>query len=122
MTIQQALDRADEIKPNAIPSTTKTAWLASLDGRIAANIFLMSVPDIRNFSYSYPEDADVELLVYPPHDELYPLYLAAKIDEANGEYDKYANSSAIYNAAYTDFARWFATVYAPAQGYDRRRW
>ena len=42
--------------------------------------------------------ANTELLVYPPHDKLYRTYLLAMIDFANGEYTKYNNSIAMFNA------------------------
>ena len=67
--------------------------------------------------YVYPEDLETELLVGPPHDDIYTLYLQAKIDEANGEYNKYSNTMQIYNEYYGTFLRWFCGLYDPVQGY-----
>jgi len=61
---------------------------------------------------------DVELLVKYPHDKIYGAYLIAKVDFANGEYDKYANTMTMFNAFWGEFSRWFARVYCPA---GRRR-
>lgn len=59
-----------------------------------------------------------ELLVEPPHSKLYAEYLMARIDYANGEYDKYQNSMQMFNAFWGEFMRWFARTYCPA---GRRR-
>ena len=62
---------------------------------------------------------DVELLVEPPHSKLYAEYVMARIDYANGEYDKYDNSMQMFNAFWGEFSRWFARVYAPADRHMR---
>ncbi len=55
-----------------------------------------------------------ELLVEPPHSKLYAEYVMARIDYANGEYDKYENSMQMFNAFWGEFSRWFARMYRPA--------
>ena len=54
------------------------------------------------------------LLVEPPHCKIYPEYIMARIDYANGEYDKYANTMQMFNAFWGEFSRWFARMYRPA--------
>lgn len=117
MKIREAIEQADDVKPNAFDQKTKAAWLNALEGRIAAEVFLMAPAEIRQLRYHLPEDLETELLVTAPHDDIYTLWLAAKIDEANGEYDKYQNTMQIYNGHYGSFLRWFAAVYDPVQGY-----
>lgn len=117
MTIQDAIRRVDDIKPNSFTDETKLKWLSDLEGRLALDVFLLAGVELRYFQYAYPGGMDAELLVQPPHDDIYTAYLAAKIDEANGEYELYQNSMAAYNGLYGDFARWFARTYEPAQGY-----
>ena len=41
-------------------------------------------------------------------------YLEARVDYANGEYDKYQNTMQMFNAFFGEFVRWFATIYSPA--------
>jgi len=55
-----------------------------------------------------------ELLVEPPHSKLYAEYILARIDYANGEYDKYENSMQMFNAFWGEFMRWFARTHCPA--------
>ena len=120
MTIGKVIERVDAVKPNAFDSETKVEWLNALEGRIAADVFLMAAEEIVQLHYSWPADQDTELLVASPHDDIYGLWLQAKIDEANGEYNKYQNTMQIYNEHFGDFVRWFASTYEPAQGYERR--
>lgn len=117
MKLREIIERVDEIKPNAFSSTVKTEWLNALEGRIAADVLLLAPAEIGQLRYSYQEDRETELLVSPPHDDIYVLWLQAKIDEANGEYNKYQNTMQIYNEHYGNFVRWFASTWEPAQGY-----
>ena len=115
MTYRDVIRRADEEKPNAFSDQTKMAWVSALDGRLAANIFLMDVECIRKLKRECTSELDEELLVTWPHDDLYVFWLEAMIDRANGEDDRYQNSMQLYNAAYSDFVTWFARSYEPAQ-------
>ena len=105
------------MKPNAFSEETKFQWLRRLEGRLQAEVFLMAPAQIRELDLQYPADMERELLVDPPYDDLYPLYLEARIDAENGEYNKYADSMTIYNSAYTAFVCWFCQLYDPAEGY-----
>lgn len=117
MTIQDVIDLVDEVKPNAFTSKVKLAWISALEGRLAADVFLLAPVEIAALQYQYPDDLNTELLVAPPHDDIYALYLQAKIDEGNGEYNKYQNTMQIYNGYFGSFLRWFAGLYDPVQGY-----
>lgn len=117
MKIREVIERVDTIKPNAFPAQAKLDCLNALEGRLAASVFLLAPAEIRRLKYSWPEDKETELLVDAPHDDIYLLWLQAKIDEWNGEYNKYTNTMAIYNEHYGTFLRWFAQLYDPVQGY-----
>ncbi len=117
MTIREAIAQARDVTPDAFDEETLFNWINTLEGQLASKVFLMAPEEVRQLQYSYPEDLDTELLVEAPYDEMYPMYLKAKVDAANGEYNKYANSMAIYNGAYTGFVCWFCQLYDPAQGY-----
>ena len=117
MRIREAIEHVDEVKPNAFGDKAKVFWLNALEGRIAADVLLLAPVEVQQLQYRLPEDLETELLVTAPHDDIYTLWLAAKIDEANGEYDRYQNTMQIYNEHYGNFLRWFASAYDPAQGY-----
>lgn len=116
MKLSEAIRRADDIKPNAFSTETKTAWLNEVEGMVQTEIFLWASEQI--IVYDPAADAEAELLVAPPHDKLYPAYLAAMIDYANGEYKKYQNSMQMFNSMYREFMRWFATYYRPADTHE----
>ena len=63
----------------------------------------------------YGEDADLttELLVPAPYDDIYIRWLESQIDYTNGEYGKYNNSIAMYNAAYTAYANYYNRTHMP---------
>jgi hypothetical protein len=60
------------------------------------------------------DGSSCEPLAEPPHDKIYAEYIIARIDYANGEYDKYDNSMRMFNSFWSEFSRWFARMYRPA--------
>lgn len=112
VTLSQVIQRVDEIKPNAFSNETKTTWLNECEGLVQTEVLLWANEEI--VVYDYTADKDKELLVSPPHDKLYWAYLAAMIDFANGEYNKYQNTMQLFNSYFGEFMRWFANLYRPA--------
>ena len=112
MKLGKIIQLVDDIKPNAFSNETKTAWINEVEGMVQTQVFLFASEDI--ITYDYETNADTEMLVAAPHDKLYWTYLAAMIDFANGEYNKYANTMELFNANFGEFMRWFANTYRPA--------
>lgn len=115
MTVEQVIQMADETKPNAFSNETKTAWLNEVEGMVQTEAFLFAPEEV--IQYDYTKDKDKELLVNAPHDKIYVAYLTARIDFANGEYNKYQNTMQMFNSFYGEFMRWYATRYQPADAY-----
>ena len=103
MTVIEAVNRIDSVKPNNYTQADKVAWLSQLDGRVKAEII------------DTHEDTPLgtALLVPYPYDELYPLWLEARIDYANSEYTRYNNSMAMFNTAYADYERYYNRTHMP---------
>lgn len=117
MTLSEVITIVDGIKPNAFTEEDKTRWINEVEGNVQIDVFLLSPDDVK--TYKWEDDKNCTLLVAPPHDKIYEAYLAAKIDYANGEYNKYQNTYQMYNAFFTEFAAWFAETYRPADfGYE----
>lgn len=106
MTLQKALAMADLVRPNPFDEETKTAWLNEVEGVIGTEVLNLAADAVP--VYTYADDAEKTLAITPPHDKLYYLYLCAMIDQALGEIDRYENSMALYNAAESEFAKWYA--------------
>lgn len=112
MTIGQMIDKADKVATNAFSRESKLDWLAELDGKIALDVMLMSIGDVRGMRFS----EETELLVGFPHENMYILWLSAQIHLMNEDYERYQNVMEAYNASYNNFVNWFLRTYEPAQG------
>lgn len=117
MTLQQIYDYVDEIKPNAFSDQTKTIWMNEIEGKVQTEVFLLNEAECRE--YAWPDDQNTVPLVEPPHSKIYGEYIIARIDYANGEYDKYQNTMQMFNAFWGEFCRWFATRYRPADRWGK---
>lgn len=60
------------------------------------------------------DGTETVLMVRPPHDKIYAAYLVAQIDFGNGEYNKYQNSLAMFNAYWGEYCRWYSRTFRPA--------
>ncbi len=111
MTVNQVINRVNRVKPNAFAFIDKARWISEVEGMIQTEVMLLAPAEVVTYGSG---SGKCELLVPPPWDKLYESYLVARIDFANGEYDKYANTSAMFNKHYEEFTRWFADTYRPA--------
>lgn len=114
-TFKEIISRVNEMKPNVFSQQTKLNWLTSLNGKLAADIFLMDIKEIRALPQG-DEALDSQPLVGFPHEEIYEEYLIAKIDAANGEAREYQNRMQVYDSYYSNFVTWFKATYDPVQG------
>ena len=112
MTIAKVLAAADAVKPNAFSEEVKLQWINEAEGMVQTDVLLRAIDDV--VTYEWPTDENTELLVKPPHDKLYLAYLIAMIDFTNGEYNKYANTVAMFNTHLSEYAAWFQRTYRPA--------
>ena len=118
MTVQQAINYLDGVKPNAFSQEVKLRWLSAVEGRLANEVFLMAPEEAEETCAFTAADLSKELLVGLPYDDLYTWWLQAQVDLHNGEYDRAQNTMAVFNALWSQFVCWFAQRYDPAQGYE----
>lgn len=119
MKVEEVIDRVNTLKPHPYDPETLIQWLNECEGMVQTRVMLMAPAEI--VRYTWPECKEWDLLADPPHDKLYPSYVMAMIDYHNGEYGKYQNSMAMFNAQFGEFSKWFATVYRPADNDVERR-
>lgn len=112
--IKNVIAYADDIKPNRFSESTKVQWLNEAEGYIQTDVMMIALADI--VQYDPAVHMDTELLVKPPHDKLYAVYLCAMIDFANGEYDKYNNTMQMYNEFLGEYIKWYTMNFRPADG------
>lgn len=118
MTLGEAISRLDELKPNGFSRGQKIFWLSALDATVKKEIIDSHEGGAEIVFAPYDERSADEtgLLVQAPYDEVYLRYLEAQIDYANGEYDRFNNSNAMYAAAYTAFSRAYNRSHMPIGG------
>lgn len=110
-TINQTIEKAMKIHPDAIDDCTKSRWISELDGKISRETMHKN-----NFEgYSFPEDGDRELLVKHPYDNIYELYLIAMSDFFSGELASYSASAILFEQAYSEFRKNYLRNNMPPQ-------
>lgn len=115
MTISDAINRADSLKPNDYSQEEKVRWLSELDHHIFNEIITTHESDVVPTFTDYTIDTDAEtvLLAPAPYDEMYIHWLNSKIDLHNGETVKYNNESAVYNSYYTQYSNFYNRTHKP---------
>lgn len=99
MTVQDCIDYVDSIEPNAYTNAQKTGWLNEVEGKVYTQLFLVQ---------PYEFKAVNQALALPaPYDRMYSRYLQAMIHYADGEYNRYQNSYAMFNEVWAEANRWF---------------
>ena len=122
ITLGELIAEVRALKPGcAFDDKQLLSWVNEIEGMVQTEVMLLSVDDLVIYGETQCEEHDAdegcmthELLVAFPHSKLYRSYLMAMIDFANGEYDKYQNSMAMFNAHWSEFVKWFARNYRPA--------
>lgn len=106
MTATECINYIDAIEPNAYTSAQKLRWVSECEGKVYTNLFL-----VQPYEFTPVTDGSRILALPAPYDRIYPRYLQAMIHYANGEYDRYANSMAVFNEAWGELNRWFGGDY-----------
>ena len=109
MTIIEAINRLDKIKPNGYGQEDKIEWLSEIDGMVKQTVTDTHEggEDISFTGYDATTPLDTVLLIPSPYDSAYLDWLAAKIDFADGEYARYNNSMTRFNDTFLSFSRFY---------------
>lgn len=116
MTLQEALAKCDDLKPNQYETLQKIEWINELESKIWTEIIRNRVQETDEegkppLSYTGYTEADMNTkLLAQMYSELYIYYLMSKIDFFNGETSRYNTSMAMFNQAYQGFSDyWYRT-------------
>ena len=123
MTIQEAINVVDKLKPNSYDFLVKVKWLSKPDGQIYREVFATHEGNSAEGFRGY-DDADPEqklLVPYPYDADIYTYFLQAQIDRENGEINKYNQSITLYNNAYAGFQAWYNRTHMPVTAGKRFR-
>lgn len=130
MTTLEVIERVERDRPSESTRTEMLRWLWQLDGKWYEQMIAtheggenVSMPE------KYVDDAETELLIKPPHDEIYIHYLYSKIDYRLGEVDRYNNEIMQFNAEWLDARKAYHRAHKPKRtvidhvvyGYNAKR-
>lgn len=108
MTPNKVIEYVDGVKPNVYTDDDKYTWINKLEGIISTEVHDMAEP----VNYDMPADADKELLVPSPYDEVYALYIFAMIDFHNREYNNYNNSATMFSDTMEAYKKYYIQRHA----------
>lgn len=115
MRLRELIAEVDAIRPgNAFTEATKTTWVNEVEGKVITDIWMLSPADV--VEYHWDTDKEAELVVPKPYYKLYRYWLMAMMDMANGEWRNYADSHALFNEAWAEYAGWYGYNVNPAVG------
>ena len=116
MTIQEALDIVDEMKPKMMSRKLKIKYLQEIEQLIHTEILMKHVhAEEQETKPAYSEDSDpgTELIVPDPYSMVYVHWLMAKIDEMNQEDLRYNIDRAKFEQEYMTMQDWWNRTYMP---------
>lgn len=106
MSIQEIIDKFDSLRANTISLDTKLQWIEDFESLVSKNV-------LNKYFDTQPRKLSVdslsnELLIQPPFQRLYILYMLAMLSfdiDSNDEYNAYVDS---YNYEMACFMRYIA--------------
>ncbi len=119
MTINEAITKIDNVKPNAYSTDDKIEWLSQLDGLVYQELIKthndFEETTENKFTGYTSEDGDEEMLIPFPYENVYIEWLTAQIDLTNADIGRYNNSVMSFYNDYNQFANWYTRNHMPTQ-------
>lgn len=101
MTPNKAIEIIDRLRPNTYGDEDKLRWINELEGMVQRLV----IQSDKVIELTYPDDMDKKLIVPAPFDDVYTLFLEAKIDYYNREYGNYNNSAMMFEAQFSEYKK-----------------
>lgn len=103
--MKDVIATVDDMYPNTYDRKDKEKWIKELERRIEIEIIA---------KHENPERVEENQLYAPePYADIYIHYLELKMDNSNGEYDRYSNHKALFENTYHDFAVYYNGTHMP---------
>lgn len=113
MTIIEAINNVDALKPNTYSQSEKVKWLSALDSLTYNEIIATHEGGSAFEGYTDDTPMDTPLIAQEPYDEMYIHWLESKIDYYNAEYTRYNNSITQFTDMYSEFSRYYNRTHKP---------
>lgn len=98
MTVNEALQKVKDRKPNAYSDESLNDWLNECEAMVQRELLLTVPKEI--VQYKFPEDRDKELILPKPYDALYVTYIIMMIQYTQEEYIAYNNTNNMFEEQY----------------------
>lgn len=118
MTIQEALDQLDEMKPNMMSRRLKVKYLTEIEQLIYDEIVQKHVQAEEPAGKPvYTEDIDpgTVLIIPDPYSSVYLYWLMTKVDIQNQEDARYNIDRQHFENAYDTMSDWYTREHMPKQ-------
>lgn len=116
MTIQEALDLLDEMKPNMMSRKTKIKFLQEIEQLIHEEILMKHAHlPWQAIQPKYSEDTDpgTNLLAPDPYSMVYVYWLMSKVDIMTQEDGRYNIDRMQFEQAYQTLSDWWTRKFMP---------
>lgn len=113
MTLNNAIGRVELERPGEAQRTEMMVWIEQLDRRFWREHVLRHEGGASIPEPDYTDDADHELLIPCPYDEIYIHHLYANIDYRLGEIARYNNSTVLFQDAWRDACKAWRREHMP---------
>ena len=120
MRVREAMELADEMRPNGIGEALKRKWLTDIEGECVEHLNRHEGGNAEPWVCTEEED-ETELILSEPYEMAYVYKLVAEIDRAQGEFDLANNAATICNGYMEDWKAWYRRNHRPKK-VDRRKW
>ncbi len=107
-TMNKVIEYVDGVKPNAYDDEAKYDWISRVESMIGLEVH----GDEEPVTLECPRDADTELSVPFPYDDVYALYVLCMIDFHNREWNSYNNSLTMFSERLEAYKRYYIQRYA----------
>ena len=118
MTLQEALDYTDAMKPNFMDRQLKVKYLTEIEQLIWAEIIMKHAhTEEQETKPVYTEETEpgTELMVPDPYSMVYVYWLMSKIDIQNQEDARYNIDRAHFENEYNTMSDWWTREHMPLQ-------
>ena len=116
MRVQDAIEKADRLRPNRFSDMEKIEWLSILDGQVYDEVISRYEENVDVVFDGYDEEhMNEDLLIPDTYAKVYVDYLMAQIDFYNRDMGMYNNQIAVFSNGYQDFKNWYIRNHMPMQ-------
>ena len=96
MTVQEAIEKADGLRPNDFSAAEKRFWLQQIEGRILREILSLYEEEETPVPVITGEEGET-LKTGAPYDDVYVYGLCARYDFALGEIERYNMDAVLFD-------------------------